>query len=80
MQLIDRHLHGGLIHFGVHSWAAGKLWPGFRPGWAGWAGGRPGLLKRCTGLGSASPALGLGRGEGCRRDPKPGKHSGLEGK
>ena len=39
VQLIDRHLHGGLIHFGVHGLgcrgALAGLWAGL--GWAGWA-------------------------------------------
>jgi hypothetical protein len=55
VQLIDRHLHGGLIHFGVHG-----------SGCLGGLGGRW-LLARCTGLGSAlESGLGLGGGEGCR--------------
>lgn len=56
VQLIDRHLHGGLIHFGVHGL-------GGRGALAGLGGlGGCGLLARCTGLGSASPARGARRG------------------
>lgn len=53
MQLIDRHLHGGLIHFGVHG-SGGR---GALGGLGGLGGCR--LLARCTGLGSASRARGL---------------------
>lgn len=38
MQLVDSHLHGGLIHFGVHGWAAGEL------GRAGLSAGAAGAL------------------------------------
>lgn len=58
MQLIDRHLHGGLIHFGVHG-------SGCLGGLGGWR-----LLARCTGLGSASPAEGLGAGRRLPIGPK----------
>lgn len=41
VQLIDSHLHGGLIHFGVHGWAAGELG---RAGRAGLSAGAAGAL------------------------------------
>ena len=73
MQLIDRHLHGGLIHFGVHGLgcrgALAGLWAGL--GWAGWAAA--GGLARCAGLGSARWALELGGGRRLPRGPKAGR-------
>lgn len=67
MQLIDRHLHGGLIHFGIHgSGGCGAL------AGLGGLGGRGGcrLRARCTGLGSARRAWGLRGGRRLRIGPE----------
>lgn len=39
VQLVDRHLHGGLIHFGIHGSGCRGALAGLRAGlgWAGWA-------------------------------------------
>lgn len=70
MQLIDRHLHGGLIHFGVH-------YSGSRGAVVGLSGCGAPLRDR---LWRSSQALELG--VGCSADPEPGKHfqAGVEGK
>lgn len=71
VQLIDRHLHGGLIHFGVHGSGCRGALAGLRAGLGGLGGRR--RLARCTGLGSARPALGLGGGRRLPSGPKAGR-------
>lgn len=56
VQLVDSHLHGGLIHFGVHGCAAGEL------GGLGGLGCQPGLLARCSGAGLWASDPGTRRG------------------
>ena len=71
MQLVDRHLHGGLIHFGIHGSGCRGALAGLRAGLGGLGGRR--LLARWTGLGSARRALGLGGGRRLPSEPKAGR-------
>lgn len=71
MQLVDRHLHGSLIHFGVHGWAAGELL--CASGWAGQAGraGKPRQVAGATGAlqgaGICASSQGLGGAKAAER-------------